>query len=53
VRPKVQVDGAVADDFLLDLCSSPDHPGLMHLLGIESPGLTASMALADAVFERT
>lgn len=49
VRPKVQREGSLADDFLLE--TSPEHPGLINLFGIESPGLTASMALADAVFE--
>lgn len=50
VRPKVRVAGTLADDFVLN--TSPDHPGLINLFGIESPGLTASMALADEVFGR-
>lgn len=49
VRPKVRVAGTLADDFILE--ASPDHPGLIQLFGIESPGLTASMALADEVFD--
>lgn len=50
VRPKVRVAGTLADDFVLN--TSPGHPGLINLFGIESPGLTASMALADEVFGR-
>ena len=44
--------GSAASDFII---SSPEHngiPGLINLLGIESPGLTASLAIADAVFEK-
>ncbi|WP_127559983.1 NAD(P)/FAD-dependent oxidoreductase [Saccharospirillum alexandrii] len=50
VRPKVRIAGTLADDFVLS--TSLAHPGLMNLFGIESPGLTASMALADDVFEQ-
>ncbi|MEX2367205.1 MAG: NAD(P)/FAD-dependent oxidoreductase [Pseudohongiellaceae bacterium] len=53
VRPKVKVSGTLADDFLLRSDTTAEHQGLMHLFGIESPGLTASMAIADAVFEHT
>ncbi len=44
LRPKRQVDGSFSD-FVLE-----ERPaGLIHLLGIESPGLTAALALASAV----
>lgn len=48
IRPKVRVDGEIADDFIIRR-----HPqqGLVNLFGIESPGLTASLAIADYVFE--
>lgn len=52
VRPKVKVDGAICDDFQLQGYSGAEHQGLINLFGIESPGLTASMAIADAVFEQ-
>jgi L-2-hydroxyglutarate oxidase LhgO len=48
IRPKLSGPGEPAADFLID-----DHtPGLVQLLGIESPGLTASLALAQAVAAR-
>jgi L-2-hydroxyglutarate oxidase LhgO len=49
VRPKVSGPGEPAADFVI---SGPrDHglPGLVNLFGIESPGLTASLAIADCV----
>jgi L-2-hydroxyglutarate oxidase LhgO len=53
VRPKVKVGGSIAGDFLIQDYATPEHRGLINLFGIESPGLTASMAIADAVFERS
>lgn len=52
IRPKVEIDGRLADDFLI--CDRHTHGinGLVDLCGIESPGLTASMALADEVVAR-
>ena len=49
IRPKISWRGAPAADFVVQ--GSPEHgvPGLVHLFGIESPGLTASLPLADAV----
>ncbi len=52
VRPKLQGPGEPAHDFILQ--GPVDHgvAGLMNLFGIESPGLTASLALADEVLSR-
>lgn len=44
VRPKLWVDGVPFRDFWIG-----NHLGWIDLLGIESPGLTASLALAEAV----
>lgn len=49
VRPKVSGPGEAAADFIL---SGPVHhgiAGLVNLFGIESPGLTSSLAIADEV----
>ena len=49
IRPKLSGPGAPAADFMI---SGPDDhglPGLVNLFGIESPGLTASLAIADRV----
>ena len=48
IRPKLAGDGGVADFVIRD---DADHgyEGLVQLFGIESPGLTASLAIADAV----
>ena len=51
IRPKIQAPGEPARDFLIE---GPEHhgvPGLVNLFGIESPGLTASLAIADHVHE--
>jgi L-2-hydroxyglutarate oxidase LhgO len=52
IRPKISGPGEPAADFLVQGPKAHGVPGLVNLYGIESPGLTASMALADAVVER-
>jgi L-2-hydroxyglutarate oxidase LhgO len=49
IRPKITAKGAPAADFVVQ--GPPEHgvPGFVNLFGIESPGLTASLPLADAV----
>ena len=49
IRPKIVPQGAPAQDFTLQGPTEHGVPGLIHLFGIESPGLTASLALADLV----
>lgn len=50
-RPKLSGPGEPAADFVLDGPEVHGHPGLVHVLGIESPGLTSCLALADVVTE--
>ena len=52
VRPKLQSPGEVAHDFVLHGPAEHGVAGLMNLFGIESPGLTSSLALADEVVSR-
>lgn len=52
VRPKLQGPGEAAGDFVLQGPAEHGVPGLMNLFGIESPGLTSSLALADEVLVR-
>ena len=52
VRPKLGGPGAAAGDFVLQGPADHGVPGLVNLYGIESPGLTASLAIADAVLTR-
>lgn len=52
IRPKIQGPGAPAADFRIDGCERHGLPGLVNLFGIESPGLTASLAIADMVAAR-
>ncbi len=49
VRPKISGPGEPAQDFRIEGPRDHGVPGLVHLFGIESPGLTASLALADFV----
>jgi L-2-hydroxyglutarate oxidase LhgO len=52
IRPKLGPAGSAAQDFQVVGPESHGVPGLVQLFGIESPGLTASLALADLVLER-
>jgi L-2-hydroxyglutarate oxidase LhgO len=47
MRPKISGPKEPAADFLIQGPAEHGVPGLVHLFGIESPGLTASLALAD------
>jgi L-2-hydroxyglutarate oxidase LhgO len=51
VRPKISGPGDPAADFMISGPSDHGCDGLVNLFGIESPGLTASMAIADCVVE--
>ncbi len=49
VRPKISARGEAAADFRIDGPEDHGVTGLVNLLGIESPGLTASLAIAERV----
>ncbi|CAN5260667.1 NAD(P)/FAD-dependent oxidoreductase [soil metagenome] len=49
VRPKLQAPGEPARDFVLQGPAEHGVGGLVNLFGIESPGLTASLAIAEEV----
>jgi L-2-hydroxyglutarate oxidase LhgO len=49
IRPKISGPGAPAADFRIDGPAAHGVSGVVQLFGIESPGLTASMAIAEQV----
>src|SRR5882724_5736728 len=49
IRPKLTGKGEAAADFLIDGPAGHGLPRLVHLFGIESPGLTSSLSIADEV----
>ena len=49
IRPKLQKPGDPARDFIIAEESAKGFPGVINLIGIESPGLTASPAIARHV----
>jgi L-2-hydroxyglutarate oxidase LhgO len=49
VRPKLGPAGSTAQDFVIQGPADHGVPGLVNLFGIESPGLTASLAIAEQV----
>jgi L-2-hydroxyglutarate oxidase LhgO len=49
IRPKLGPEGSPASDFVIQGPSDHGVPGLVNLFGIESPGLTASLSLAERV----
>ena len=51
IRPKLQPRGQPASDFLIHGPADHGVPGFVNLFGIESPGLTAALAIGDHVRE--
>jgi len=49
IRPKLTGKGEPAADFLIDGPAAHGLPRLIHLFGIESPGLTSSLSIAEDV----
>jgi L-2-hydroxyglutarate oxidase LhgO len=49
IRPKLNGPGEAARDFMIQGPAEHGVPGLVNLFGIESPGLTSSLAIAKAV----
>jgi L-2-hydroxyglutarate oxidase LhgO len=52
IRPKLGKPEALGQDFVIQDASSHGVQGLINLFGIESPGLTSCLAIADEVFDR-
>ena len=52
IRPKLFLKDKPLTDFLIQDTSSHGLNGMINLLGIESPGLTAALAIAEEVKER-
>jgi len=49
IRPKLSGPGEPPADFMIDGPAEHGLAGLVHLFGIESPGLTASLSIAEEV----
>ena len=52
IRPKIAGPHDLAPDFRIDGPAEHGVPGLVNLLGIESPGLTSSLAIAAETMRR-
>ena len=52
LRPKISGPGEPAADFRIDGPALHGVPGLVNLFGIESPGLTSCLAIAEAVLDQ-
>ncbi|NBN63783.1 NAD(P)/FAD-dependent oxidoreductase [Pannonibacter tanglangensis] len=52
IRPKLGGPGDPAADFRIEGASGHGHPGLVLLMGLESPGLTSCLAIAGEVLDK-
>ena len=52
VRPKIHAPHESAPDFRIDGPAQHGVPGLINLMGIESPGLTSALAIAEEALAR-
>ncbi|MEX2643526.1 MAG: NAD(P)/FAD-dependent oxidoreductase [Acetobacterales bacterium] len=51
IRPKIVGPGEAAADFVVQGADVHGFAGLINLFGIESPGLTSALAIADAIVD--
>ncbi|GAB9466619.1 L-2-hydroxyglutarate dehydrogenase [Globisporangium polare] len=51
IRPKINLQGSIYEDFYFVDKTKHEIPGLVHLCGFESPGLTSSLAIAEQVMK--
>lgn len=51
IRPKISGPNEPVSDFVIQGANVHGHPGLVNLFGIESPGLTSSLAIGEAVIQ--
>ncbi len=49
IRPKIARPGGSSTDFVIQTEADHGFPGLVNLFGVESPGLTASLAIAEQI----
>lgn len=49
IRPKLQAEKEDFRDFVIEEASEKGFPGFVNLIGIESPGLTSCLAIAEIV----
>ncbi len=49
IRPKIARPGGSSTDFVIQTEADHGVPGLVNLFGVESPGLTASLAIAEQI----
>jgi L-2-hydroxyglutarate oxidase LhgO len=49
IRPKIQAPGEPSQDFIIKNEKSQGYNNFINLIGIESPGLTSSLAIAEYV----
>jgi L-2-hydroxyglutarate oxidase LhgO len=52
IRPKLTGPGEPPADFVIDGPAEHGLPGIVHLFGIESPGLTCALSIAEDVAAR-
>jgi len=50
IRPKLQRPGDAVQDFIISEESEKGLPGVINLIGIESPGLTSCLAIARYIY---
>ena len=52
IRPKIKTPDGISDDFYVQTESTHGIRGLVNLFGIESPGLTSCLSLAEYVYKQ-
>lgn len=52
IRPKIERPGGSATDFMIQTAEAHGIASLVNLFGVESPGLTSSLAIAEEVLAR-